>query len=312
MWPVAYKPRTVSEELLILGVLNSRMTLSDGDRHRYLRLKKGYEGEIMFDKLTEQLRCESIILNDLLFTVNNQTFQIDSLIIVPGQIYLYEVKNNEGNYFYELGPESEPESDRLYKLPKTEYTNPLYQLIRSESLLRQLLQTLGVNLPIEAKVIFINPKFTLYQAPLTKPFIFPTQVSSYLEKLDKSPLKLNDYHKRLADKLVSLHIKKSPYTQLPPYRYDQLRKGHTCKICNSFSISVEGKNCICLDCGHEELVRDAVLRCVREIKLLFPRMKITTNIVYEWCGVVESKKRISRILNENYKIIGVGPWAYYE
>ncbi|WP_423799277.1 nuclease-related domain-containing protein [Neobacillus sp. SAB-20_R2A] len=309
---MAYKPRTESEELLILGLLNARMTLSDDDKKHYLRLKKGYEGEIMFDKLTEQLRCESIILNDLLFTVHNQTFQIDSLIIVPEQIYLYEVKNYEGNYFYELGPESEPESDRLYKLPKTEYTNPLYQLIRSESLLRQLLQSLGVNLPIEAKVIFINPKFTLYQAPLTKPFIFPTQVSSYLEKLDKSPLKLTDYHKRLADKLVSLHIKKSPYTQLPSYRYDQLRKGHTCKICNSFSISVEGKNCICLDCGNEELVTDAVLRCVSEIKLLFPGMKITTNVVYEWCGVVECKKRIRRILNKHFKAIGVSSNTFFE
>lgn len=309
---MAYKPRTESEELLILRVLNARMTLSDDDRQRYLRLKKGYEGEIMFDELTEKLKCECYILNDLLFTVNNQTFQIDSLIIVPGQIYLCEVKNHEGNYFYELGPESEPESDRLYKLPKIEYTNPLYQLIRSESLLRQLLQNLGVNLQIDAKVIFINPKFTLYQAPLTKPFIFPTQVSSYLEKLDKSPLKLTDYHKRLADKLVSLHIKKSPYTQLPSYRYDQLKKGMTCLVCNSFSISVDGKHCVCRDCGHVELVTDAVLRCVREIKLLFPGMKITTNVVYEWCGVVESKKRISRILNENYIIIGVGPWAYYE
>ncbi|MFC4801042.1 nuclease-related domain-containing protein [Neobacillus sp. GCM10023253] len=107
----------------------------------------------MFDELTEQLRCECFILNDLLFTVNNQTFQIDSLIIVPGQIYLCEVKNYEGNYFYELGPESEPESDRLYKLPKTEYTNPLYQLNKSNSLLRQLLQNLGPLPPLFQSVL---------------------------------------------------------------------------------------------------------------------------------------------------------------
>jgi len=301
---MSYKPRTESTELIILRFLNTRMTLSEKDKHHYFSLKKGYEGEIMFDSLTEKLSCECLILNDLLLKVNNTTFQIDSLIIVSETIYFYEVKNYEGDYFYE--------SERLYKKPKTEYTNPLHQLNRSESLLRQLLQKLGYKFPIEAQVVFINPEFTLYQAPLNKPIIFPTQVNSYLKKLDTAPSRLNGKHKMLADKLISLHIGESPYTTFPAYDYEQLRNGITCAACNSFSISVSGKKCVCGDCGHEELVTSAVLRSVKEYQLLFPGRKITTNDIFDWCRVVESRKRISRILEKNFSIVGVGQWAYYE
>ena len=76
------------------------MTLSDKDKQHYFNLKKGYEGEVMFDSLTEKLQCECLILNDLLLKINNTTFQIDTLII-SDTIYLFEVKNFEGDYVYE-------------------------------------------------------------------------------------------------------------------------------------------------------------------------------------------------------------------
>ena len=299
-----YKPRTESTELLILRSLHTRMNLSEKDKQHYFNLKKGYEGEVMFDSLTEKLQCECFIVNDLLLKTNNTMFQIDSLIIMSETIYLFEVKNYEGDYYYE--------SDRIYKKPKTEINNPLHQLSRSESLLRQLLHNLGFNLPIDSSVVFINPEFTLYQTPLNKPFIFPTQINRYLNKLNTTPSKLNGKHKMLADKLISLHIKDSPYKQLPSYDYDQLRKGITCLQCNSFSISVEGQKCVCKECEHEEMVPTAVMRSVEEFKLLFPNQKITTNVIYDWCKVVKSKKRIKRILEKNFIIVGVHRWAFYQ
>ena len=144
-----YKSRTESAELLILKSLNTRMNLSEKDKQHYFNLKKGYKGEILFDSLTEKLHCECFILNDLLLNLNNSTFQIDSLIISSETIYLFEVKNYEGDYYYE--------SDRLYKKPKFEISNPLSQLSRSESLLRQLLQNLGFNIPIRCFSRFYQP-----------------------------------------------------------------------------------------------------------------------------------------------------------
>lgn len=306
LWNMAYKTRPELKELKILRVLHKRMILSENDLQHFFTLKKGYEGEVLFDKLTEKLQCECYILNDLLFKVNNTTFQIDTLIIFSGKIHFYEVKNLEGDFYIDS------KTNNFYKRPKKEYINPLLQLSRSNSLLRQLLYNIGYNFPIDAQVVFINPQFTLYQAPLESPIIFPTQLNNYMNKLNVTTSKLNGKDRSLADKLISLHIEENPYTNLPKYEYKKLKKGFTCIVCNSYSISVQGKICVCDDCGHEELVSTEVLRNVTEIKILFPTMKITTNLISEWCMAKGLKRTIKKILLKNYKQVGVRQWTYYE
>lgn len=301
-----YKPRMKSKEFRILSSLNARMDLSSKDKQHYSYLEKGYLGEVIFDQLTEQLENDLYILNDLCLEMNNSFFQIDTLIISQQTIYPFEVKNYEGNYRYESG--------NFYpKLSKDEIKNPLDQLKRTKSLLRPLLKNLGFQLPIEGSVTFVNPHFTLYQAPLDEPIIHPTQLNSLMKKLNEIPSKLTIHHKRLADQLISMHQTESPYTRLPPYIYDQQQKGIICGQCQSLITSVEDKQkIVCGICGYEETVDSAVLRCVEELLLLFPGIKITTNLVYEWCGVVGSKKQISRILKQKYTLLGFGQWSYYE
>lgn len=301
---MAFKPRTKPKELTSLERLNYRMKLTSKEKQHYLNLKKGYEGELIFDTLTEKLKCECFILNDLLLEINNTTFQIDSIIIAAGKLFFYEVKNYEGDYYYEF--------DKLYRTPKTEMMNPLHQLSRSESLLRQLLLSLGIKIPIDASVVFINPHFTLFQAPIDQPIILPTQVTSYLSTLNAMPSKITDKHRKLAEQLLSLHITDSPYSQIPPYDYHQLKKGIVCPKCSSISVIVEKRTCFCKKCGCTEPVKNAVIRSINELKVLFPNEKITTSLVYDWCQVVPSKKRISHILSKNYTKIGKHRWSYYE
>lgn len=299
-----FKSRTKSTELLVLEILNSRMNLSEKDKNHYLYLKKGFEGEVMFDLLTEKLQCDCLIINDLLLQMNSTTFQNDSLILTPEMLYLFEIKNFEGDFYYER--------DKFFMKNKSEVNNPLIQLKRNESLLRQLLQSIGFTVPIVASVVFINPEFTLYQAPLNLPFIFPTQVNRYLNQLDRNSSKLNKKHTMLAEKLISLHIEDSPYTQLPSYDYDQLQKGITCEKCHSFALSIDRVYIVCEKCGHKEVFSEGVLRSVNEYKLLFPNRKITTNAIHEWCQIIDSKKRVRRVLGENYNIVGVHQWSYYQ
>jgi hypothetical protein len=292
MWIMSFKPRIESDEIKILRYLNLRMKLAEKDKQRYHNLVKGFEGEVMFDALTEKLQCPSLILNDLLLEANNSKFQLDSSIIFQERIYLFEVKNYEGDFYFE--------GDRLNALPKKEYKNPLIQLQRSESLLRQLLENLGYRIPIEAYVVFINPQFTCYQAPLNEPIIYPNRLNRFMKKLNMLSSNLNTQHMRLAEKLVSMHQIELPYDRLPPYEFGQIRKGVTCKLCNSFSITVQGNKVICDVCGCEELVALAILRMVEEVKLLFPDRKITSNDIHEWCSVIDCKKRITRILRSNF------------
>lgn len=55
-----------------------------------------------------------------------------------------------------------------------------------------------------------------------------------------------------------------------------------------------------------------MVRSVEELHLLFPGLKITVNIVFEWCRLPISHKWIRNILKKNYKTIGAGKGTYYE
>ncbi|WP_338033007.1 nuclease-related domain-containing protein [Lentibacillus sediminis] len=183
---MAFKPRTKPAELLLFENLDPRMTLPLKEKQHYLNLKKGYEGECIFVAMMEKLQCDCLLLNDLLFTVRGTTFQIDSLLITAEMIYLFEIKNYEGDFYYE--------GDTFFKKPRQEWTDPLIQLARSESLLRQLLHQLGFDFPITSNVVFINKAFTLYQVPLDSPIIFPTQIRRYLNELNSILSKLTRRH----------------------------------------------------------------------------------------------------------------------
>ncbi|MEH7124725.1 hypothetical protein V7127_15985 [Bacillus sp. JJ1773] len=185
------------------------------------------------------------------------------------------------------------------------------QLKRSRLLLRSLLKNHGINLPIEGYVIFVNPEFTLYQAPLNTSIILPTQLNRFLKKLNETPSKLHNQHKKLADLLISLHQAKSPYTRVPFYEYDQLQKGIPCATCHSFEISVEEMKIVCDQCGFAEDLDSAVLRNINEFRLLFPDKRITTSYVHECCKVVKSKKTIRRILLQNFKSVGSRKQRYF-
>lgn len=300
------KKRTESDELLTMRCLDTRMQLTEKDKYRYANLERGYDGEVSFDELAKgYLQEERYVINDLLLEINNSYFQIDTLVISQGVIQLLDIKNYHGDFYLE--------SDKLYAV-KTgqEYKNPVNQLTRSTTLFRQLLQKFKLNFIVDAHVIFINPEFTLYLAPMDQPIILPTQVKRFLTDMNKIPSKLNDEHLKLARKLLSLHQAKYPYSTIPEFTYEQLRKGIYCKRCISLLSTIKNKDIVCEKCGEHEKIEHGVLRNVNEFKLLFPERKITAQNIYEWCNVDLNKRTISRVLKKNFTTIGNTKDTYYE
>jgi hypothetical protein len=297
------KPRCTSLELKTLRFLKTRMLFSAKEDSYYQNLEKGLEGEKLFDDWLENLAGEGLFLNDLLLEYNNTLFQIDTLLISPTTIYLFEVKNYEGDFFVE--------TDRWYSLSKKEIKNPLLQLKRNESLFRRLLQDLGISLPIEPYLIFVNPEFQLYQAPLNLPIIFRSQLKRFMTKLKKNSSAVIDRHSKLAEQLVSVHLNETPYSRFPAYNYDQLKKGLTCRVCQSLDTDFTNTFLICNMCGNKEDNHAAILRNVEEFTFLFPNKKITTNTIYDWCNIIKNKKTICRVLAKNYIRVGHGKSSYY-
>ncbi|MEH7273234.1 nuclease-related domain-containing protein, partial [Neobacillus vireti] len=226
MWDMPYKARNVSMVLKVLRVLNKREKLTEDDQRYYQNQEKGFQGEVQFDGLTEKLQRSCHILNDLQLVNNKSNFQLDSSIIFQDTYSLFDVKNFEGEYVYD--------AEYFKTLSGRDFQNPLDQLKRSKLLLSNLLQSLGSKLTVEAYVIFINPQFTLFQTPPDLPFVLPTQLDTFMKKLDQKPSRLNQSHKTLADQLIFLHQTVPPNIQLPAYKYEKLKKGMTCCKCDSF------------------------------------------------------------------------------
>jgi len=299
------KERTESDELLKMRYLNTRMELNKDEKRHYYNLEKGYEGEVNFDRKAEILEEERYVLNDLLFKVGSAHFQIDTILISQEVIRLLDVKNFEGDFCLENNIFYAMKSDREYK-------NPIEQLNKSTSQFRQLLQSLKLNYLVEGFVIFINPDFTLYNAQKDQPIIFPNQVHRFLNSINHAPSKLNSNHQRLAQQLLSLHLTKNPFSLVPAYRYEQLQKGIYCKCCRSFSVHLVNNSFVCERCGGHEKMEEAILRNVKEFRLLFPERKFTTTSIYEWCNVELSKRTFCRVLKRNFTGFGKKSGTYYE
>ncbi|MBT2643723.1 NERD domain-containing protein [Bacillus sp. ISL-41] len=298
------KNRSESEELRMLKALNPRMELAAKEKQYYFNLKKGFEGEVIFDGYLKRIVIQSLILNDLLFEQNQSHFQIDSLMISQSLTYLFEVKNFEGEYYFD--------GDTFRKINGTEVKNPLLQLERNVSLLRQFFNSIGFKILIEPYLIFVNPDFTLYQAPLNRRIILPTNLNRFIHHINNQKSDLNYQHSRLSETLLSSHLTKSPFSKIPRYEYAQLRKGVFCHSCGAVMEEYSGVILTCKKCGRHENTKEALSRSIEDHRILSPTKKISTNTIYEWCGEILPKPVIRQVLKENYSVSGYGQWSYYE
>lgn len=295
-----FKKRSEPLELVLYRLLNTRMDLSENDKKHFWTINKGYEGEVRSDIWLLNLTDDWFVLHDLLLEHNQSAFQIDTLIIAYEKIQLLDVKNFEGDYVVK--------DDKWYNPAGVLQKNPLHQLERCETLLEKLLHDLGYHFTIDSYLIFNNPEFHLYIPSIQPAIIFPTQLNRFLKKLNSGPVKLTKKHFQLAEQLGGLHKIESPYPRLPPYSFEKLKKGITCRDCRNFLTDGTLK---CKKCGCIEEPEAAILRSVNEFSLLFPDIKITTDRIHEWCGIIKSKKTIRRILAKNLELIRHSRSSYY-
>lgn len=300
------------EEPLVLTsliALNKRMALSYEEKQSIINMEKGFIGEVQFDRLvTECIGSDCVVLQDLLLRVKGNSVQIDSLILTHEVVYLYEIKNYDGSYVMKSG--------KFFTLSGQEISNPLTQLNRTSSLLRQLFQSWNINMTIESRIVFVNPSFMLYHAKPEDPIIFLGQIKSHFSKINHQQEMQPGLSKRvsnLAKKLTQEHKSEVPFQkQLPLYEYEGLKKGLICRSCGSFELEITQRSCGCKKCAYKISLDKAVLNQIKEFKLLFPQNKITSNVIYDWCAESVPKKRVQQILNNHYIKNGQTIGTFYE
>jgi hypothetical protein len=300
------KARKIPLHLQIRRFLKPRIVFTDGQFKKLLADEKGFEGECNFDELIAQSPASTYLqLNDLLLEWRNTTFQIDSLLICPYKIYLFEVKNFEGEFYIE--------GNRWYFSSGYEIKNPIPQLERSEALLRPLMQSLGMNLPIEANIIFVNPDFTLFQADRHLPIILPTQINTLLKKLGSVSMKTSGSLIGSAKELALLHSETSPFNDrlIPEYTYESVKKGISCVDCGSLSVCLNGRFLMCERCGAKEDLHIGIMRTLEEYRILFPNRILTVSEANDWCRLDMNRLRMQKILKEHLEMVERGKSTYY-
>lgn len=301
------KERKKPHRLEIMELLANRMNLTREDINRLYKWKKGHRGEaIYFDPLTRQLTCDCLILNDLFLEVRGKSCQLDSLLIAEGELIIHEVKNFEGEYYYQNGK-------MYYGRSGKEVYDPLYQIRNAESIIRQLVDQLGYHFTVKKYIVFVNPNFTLFEAPRNSGLILPTMIKSHFAALNKMPSRLFQTHYQFAEEVKALHKEGYSLHNVPYYEEELLKKGVTCSNCGQFVTDFTNKrSCVCSHCSNYELVTKTILRLARECYLLFPDKKITVSLIYKWCNCQISARRIWYTLNKYLKVKGRGKGTYYE
>lgn len=297
------KERVESTKLKILKSLGARVQLDVPDAKQLDILLKGWKGEEEFDRWVNTIDEEWHILNDLLLNHQGTIFQVDSLIFSGTTLYLFEIKNYQGDYYIQ--------GDAWYTFSGNEIKNPILQLKRTENLMRQLLKEHAFDVRIEANLIFVNPEFCLFQAPRNLPIILPGQMPRFREKKLNQTSPIKHSHSNLAKKLVSLHMKEDPFPRNYYYPYEQLEKGLVCPQCKEFYHTVKHSLVVCEHCGGRETLEDAVVGAVEEIRMLFPRRTITTPLLIDWCRIIKDRRTIQRVLKKHYDFKGRGKYARY-
>ncbi|WP_204668177.1 nuclease-related domain-containing protein [Gracilibacillus alcaliphilus] len=88
---------------------------------------------LKFDSYLEPGSDRFPIINDLLLKWQDSYFQIDTLLLTNDTIYLFELKNYTGQFYFD--------QDRFCNLQRNEIGNPIIQCNRTFSLFRRFLQS---------------------------------------------------------------------------------------------------------------------------------------------------------------------------
>ncbi|GAF65048.1 hypothetical protein BTS2_1945 [Bacillus sp. TS-2] len=307
------KPCKEPLEFSIWRSLRSRkQNITKEDMQYYFQNLKGFHGELEFEKWCEDLPEDWLCFHNLCLEVKNSKFQLDYIVLTNKSLFLFEIKFYSHDYYFE--------NDTLYTHQNKEVLNPSLQLQRNKTLLRQFLTEHDYNIPIHAYVIFINPHFFLYYAPLDEPylhsFVYPPQLKRFKKKLHEIYFNTQVIlsYQKLQD-LSNLFLKQSfvpkNLMRIPGFDFEELKKGIRCKNCSSLQTKIKTKLISCEKCGISEKKKEAVLRNIEEFILLFPSQKLTTTKIYQWCKIL-SQKTIYQILRSNFKPTKKTRYTYYQ
>lgn len=264
-----FKYRTIPRKLVGLEALIRRLPSDHKDLFRieeeYRRRSAGFQGEEDFDKHFLEFRPHYpiAILHDICLRHNGIFFQMDSLLITPASIILFEVKNLAGKIIVKNNPtqfiQENPEGQfRVIK-------SPISELERKETFMKAWLNNRDLNIPIAKIVVFayLN-ELNIEKTPETRiAFTHEIPTILYNMPIQESILTNKEIYK-IAKEMRNDHCEYNPFPLIETMNLDKtdIKSGVFCPQCSYRGMRWEDKSWRCdkcrysaIDC-HLPLVKD--------------------------------------------------------
>lgn len=295
--------RVKSVTYRVMESLYHRMGLNGSDEFYFKNQVSGHNGENGLDEFLQLIAHLCTIFVNMMLRQGGTEFEIDTILVRGNRMHLYDVKNYQGEYYDEDG--------RMVSASGRRVANPFGKLDRAETLMTLFLKRFGLNYEVSAFVVYINEEFTFHGAPHNEAVLFRSQIKQHLRDFVRQNNDTGMDHSRLIKVLLENNLPDYRSKDIPEYGFDDLRKGIWCPDCGSFEHQHSRQSVRCINCGKKMSIQTDIIRNAEEWQRLFPEEKLTTAKIYEWCGGVYSKQRITYALKKSFMKVSNTKGTYF-
>ncbi|QTD39678.1 nuclease-related domain-containing protein [Sporosarcina sp. Te-1] len=310
-----FKERSKPKRLTALGALLNRLPNNHARfeevSEEYRKRAAGFGGEQFFDKHIHEFRPSYpyALLHDICLRVNGIYFQIDSLLITPSAITVFEVKNLAGKIMVKSSP---TQFIQVSQVESKVIQSPITELDRKEIFLQQWLKKKEIDLPIRGIVVFSFANEILIDGVPARQIICAQEVPIllYQTPLGQEILSFKQI-RRLAEEMVLEHQEyiPKPLTDLIGISVNHILQGVACPKCRQLGmIWLQG----CWQCGHCGAVSRHAHHKLLDDWFLLINNKITNRQFREFSFIenVHVAKRLLR--TSGLKKFGTTKDVYYQ
>ncbi|MEY8291801.1 nuclease-related domain-containing protein [Carnobacteriaceae bacterium 52-44] len=205
------------------------------------------------------------------------SYESDIILMTKHAIYVFEVKNYEGNFEYEDGQCRI--NGNLYG------SNCVFQAERAHINLQNICRKISPSIPVKGALIFIGEhnQVSIHSKVNNIQIIMRNQLRDYIRQIakDEAMSKTTPINvQKMIKKFEELEII-NPYgpKAFQPSELTKAKKGICCAKCGSFSLEIS-KLFVRCSCGFQELRKEAMLRTIHKYgALIFETDEMRTSVI---------------------------------
>lgn len=219
------------------------------------RRKAGFGGELNFDKHINEFRPSYPfgLLHDICLVYNGIFFQMDSVLILPDKIIIFEIKNLGGKITVKANPTQfiqEINGERKI------IQNPITELERKIIFLDRWLKEKGISVPIKGMIglAYTNELFIEEESNAEILFTHEIPIRLYSMVINQELLSRNSI-REIAHAMIDSHKEYNPFplTKTLNIAKEDIIPGVICPECNRKGMEWRKKRWRCSGCFHSDL-----------------------------------------------------------